>query len=88
MEILADFRWNPLLRMKEQRLQLLLCLLHAHAGLEPGERPHRIANSAIDRVLRRYIHLSGNNDIGSLQPGHFKVFGKDADDTHRVLVDQ
>ena len=87
MEALADFFGDPLLGVLEQGLQLGACLLHAHTGLEPGKGPHGIADATIDGVLCRHIHLSGDDDIGRLQPGHFKVLRKNADDAHRMLVD-
>ena len=64
MEVLADFLGDPLLCVLIQRLQLVACLLHAHAGFEPGKGPHGKANAAINRVLRGDIHLSGYYDIG------------------------
>ena len=87
MEVLPDFFGDPLLGVLIQRLQLLSCLLHAHTGFKPGEGPHGKANATIHRVLRRQIHLSGENDIGRLQPRHFKFLGKNADDAHRMVVD-
>src|SRR5882762_8511742 len=72
-DLFACFGGKPVQFRFENRLHLCIRLSHAYARLEPCKHPHRIAESAIDRLLDRRIQGHWKHDVCCFQRGELKV---------------
>src|SRR5882724_3189275 len=72
-DFLTCFRGKLLQFRFENRLHLCIRLSHAHARLEPCKHPHRIAESAIDRLLDGRIQGHWKHDVCCFQRGELKA---------------
>ena len=85
MNLLAKLGRNLTEGVIEERLEGRLRLIHGDSRFEAREGVHHRAGSGL--ALRRLVQSLRQNDVGGLQRGHLKVFGKHTDDANLVAID-